>query len=199
MTTNISGNRGTISQSGNIMRVESAFVEEVSTLNRNTGYLIISYAAPGLNGITSVELLQLNVDRHTTILKPSGRPLCLCDIQEGMWVDSLFSPIMTKSIPPQSSAFLVVARREVQSPVSITTDQVAMVDIENGFLYTGDPNNINTQMKFVINNSTVILGRNGIPIPLQSLQPGQIVRVAHATFQTASIPPQTTAFHIQQF
>lgn len=198
MNNNINGNRGTITPKGNFVRVDNAFVEEVSITSINTGYVLISYAISEPNGMTSIELLRLNVSRDTTILNSLGMPICLCDIHEGMWIDSLFSSIMTRSIPPQSNAFLIVAQREVQSSINVTTDHIAMIDTNNNFLYTGNPNDINSQTRFVISNNTVILDKNGNIISLSSLSPGQIVRIAHANFQTASIPPQTTAFHVQQ-
>ena len=198
MNNNIADPRGTITQNGNVMRVDNALVEEVSTIGRDTGHLLISYAVPRPNGMTSIEVLQLNVSRNTVIMNPFGVSMCLCDIHEGMWIDALFSPIMTRSIPPQSRAFLIVARRQVQPSMNIITDRVAMVDLNNRFLYTGNPRNINTQMRFVISNATVILDRNGNPISLRFIRPGQMVRVTHANFQTASIPPQTTAFYVQQ-
>ncbi len=190
-------NRGTISQKGNIMHVENALVEEVSTPNSRTGYLLVSYAVFRPNQMTFIELLRLNISNSTAILNSLGLPMCLCDIRKGMWIDSLFSPIMTRSIPPQSTAFLIVARREPQSPLSITTDRIAMVDVPNNFLYTGNPNDINSQMRFSISQTTTFSDRNGNPTSLRSLRPGQMVRVTHANFQTASIPPQTTAFHVQ--
>ncbi|OYP57947.1 hypothetical protein C8E03_11654 [Lachnotalea glycerini] len=190
-------NRGTISQQGNIMRIDNALVEEVSAPNRATGYLLVSYAVLKPKGMTSIQLLRLNIGRNTVILNSFGLSMCLCDIRKGMWIDSLFSPIMTRSIPPQSSAFLIVARRELKSSVSVTTDRIAMVDVNNNFLYTGNPNNINSQIRFALSNSTTISDRNGNPVSLRSLRPGQMVRVTHANFQTASIPPQTTAFHVQ--
>lgn len=190
-------NRGTISQQGNIMRVDNALVEEVYAHNRTTGHLLISYAVPKSNRMTSIELLRLNISRDAVILNSLGLRICLCDIRKGMWVDSIFSPIMTRSIPPQSNAFLVVARRDLQSSLSVTTDRIAMVDVNHNFLYTGNPNNINSQIRFVISDSTVISDRNGTPISLHTLRPGQMVRVTHSNFQTASIPPQTPAFHVQ--
>ncbi len=198
MINNIADGRGTISQSGNIMRVNNALVEEVSSTSRNTGFLLISHAVPRQNGMVSIELLRLNIGRNTVITNTLGMPMCLCDIREGMWIDSVFSPIMTRSNPPQSNAFLIAARRQVQPPSNVTTDRVAMVDFNNGYLYTGNAHNINRQTKFVITNTTVILNRNGIPISLRFIHPGQMVRITHANFQTASIPPQTTAFLVQQ-
>ena len=42
--------RGTISQQGNVMRIDNAFVEEVVPANRSSnGYLLVSYATAGAN------------------------------------------------------------------------------------------------------------------------------------------------------
>lgn len=188
--------RGTISQFGNIMRVENALVEDVFTSSRRTGYVMISYAVPGSDQMIYIELLRLNVVRNTAITNQFGVPLCFCDIKKGMWVDAQFSAAMTRSIPPQSTAYWIVVHEE-QEPVNVTTDRVTSVDISNRFLYTGNPNDINDQMRFIVSNSTVIFDQSGNIIPLSAIQPGQMVRVEHANFQTASIPPQTTAFRIQ--
>lgn len=190
-------NRGTISQQGNLLRVDNALVEEVFTRNRDTGNLLVSYAVPAPNRMTRIELLRLNVSRNTLILNSFNVPIRLNDIRKGMWIDSLFSPLMTRSNPPQSNAFLIVARQELQQPVSVTTDRIAKIDFNNNLLYTGNPNDINSQMRFVITDFTMITNRNGSPISLRSLRPGQMVRITHPNFQTFSIPPQTTALHIQ--
>lgn len=188
--------RGTITQIGNTMRVENALVEDVFTNNQRTGYVLISYAIPGANQMTFIELLRLNVVRNTSITNQLGTPICLCEIEKGMWVDAHFSAAMTRSIPPQSTASRIIVHAE-PGVVNVTTDRVAGVDIQNRFLYTGNPNDINDQMRFVITNSTLILDRHGNVIPLRALRQGQMVRVDHANFQTASIPPQTTAFRVQ--
>jgi hypothetical protein len=189
-------NRGSITQQGNLMLAENALVENVYDVG-TTGYILISHAVEGINEMTFIELLRLNISRNTVILNTFGEPMCLCDIHKGMWVDAIFSPIMTRSIPPQSNAFLVIARTEYQHSVSDTTDRIAYLDPENSFLFTGDPDDINTQMRFVITDTTSIRDSLGNPITTSDLHSGQLVRVSHANFQTASIPPQTTAFYIQ--
>ncbi len=190
-------NRGTISQKGNIMRIDNALVEEASQTSRNMGFILVSYAVRAANGMTHIELLRLNINRNTAILNSRGLPMCLCDIRKGMWIDAMFSPIMTRSNPPQTNAFLVVVRREAPPSRNVITDRIAFIDTNNNFLYTGNPNNINSQMRFVISDNTTILNRNGSTTRLSSLRPGQMVRITHANFQTASIPPQTTAFLVQ--
>ena len=151
--------------------------------------------------MTYIELLRLNVGINTIVTDELGRSLCLCSVRPGMWVDAEFSPAMTRSIPPQTDAYRIVVRQSGQdiSPPStrITTAQVVGVDIQNGFLITGHPFDINEQTRFVVTDETRILDQNGRRISLRSLQPGQWVRVTHANFMTMSIPPQTTAFLIQ--
>lgn len=189
--------RGTMVRQGNFLRIDNALVEEVSFSGRNSGYILISYAVPRPGGMTSIELLRLNVSGRTIILNTLGLPMCFCDIRRGMWVDAVFSPLLTRSNPPQSNAFMITARRPPLPSSSITTERIVRVDPDNSLLYTGTPGDISSQTRFVITNSTVIQNRSGFPIGLRSLRPGQLVRITHATFQTASIPPQTTAYHVQ--
>lgn len=120
--------RGTISQQGNVMRIDNAFVEEVVPANRSSnGYLLVSYATAGANRTTSIQNLRLNITRNTVLLDSLGRQIRLSDIRKGMWVNVVFSSAMTRSIPPQSTAFLIVARRDFQTSSSTTTTgRVAM-------------------------------------------------------------------------
>ena len=100
-------------------------------------------------------------------------------------------------IPPQANAFLLmVQRRRPQIEIATSIGRIASIDAANGFLYTGNPNDINSQVRYVVSNST-FSDPSGHPITLSSLRPGQRVRITHATAQTASIPPQTIAFHVQ--
>ena len=201
MIDNFADKRGTISQSGNLMRVQNALVEEVSATGRDTGYVLISYSVPRRNGTTAIELLRLNVGRNTVITNRSGLNVGLDTIQSGSFIDAVFSPAMTRSIPPQSAAFLIVVRQPVQrppqQPPSITTDRVASVDYRNNVLYTGNPRNMNNQIRFIITDTTEIVDRNGRSISLRQIRPGNRVRIIHSNTQTASIPPQTTAFRIE--
>lgn len=189
--------RGTMVQQGNVMRIDNAYVEEVTCFNNSNGHILVSYSVPGRNNKTSIETIRLNLNRNTTVLNSSGQNMCVCCIQPGMWVNVVFSARMTMSIPPQSNAILVMVRRNPLPASSVTTGRITMVDFDNNFLITQDPNNRNNQTKFIVTNTTSIRNRFGTPVRFNALQPGQMVRITHANFQTASIPPQTTAFHIQ--
>lgn len=189
--------RGIITPPGGVMRVENALVEEASVSGAGNNYVIISYRNQGMGGRGSTQRVRLNISRNTVVLNSLGLPICACDIRRGMWIDALFSSAMTRSVPPQANAFLIAARNQVQPSMSVTTDRVASVDVANGLLYTGNVGNPNGQMRFSVSGNTVILDRNGNFISLRSIRPGQLVRVTHANFQTASIPPQSPAYFIQ--
>lgn len=194
--------RGTMIQQGNRMRIDNALVEEVSYVNDNNGYLIVSYAVPERNNRVSIQTVRLNVDRNTRIVNSLGQSVCLCRIQPGMWVNVVFSANMTRSIPPQSNAFLISVQRRPQllppqRPSSVTTGRIVFVDFNNRFILTSDTNNQGKLSRFTITDATTFVNRFGIPIRFQSLRPGQLVRVTHANFQTLSIPPQTMAYQVQ--
>lgn len=189
--------RGTITQTGNVMHANNALIEEVVLQNNNTGYILISYASRGQNQMTFINLLRLNVNRNTVVLDSMGRTMCVCNLRRGMWVDAVFSPAMTRSIPPQSNAFLISARRDPMPATSVTVAPIASVDPARRSFNTGRPNNINTQTRFILSDDALIRDRSGNRIPLSALRPGQIVMILHANFQTASIPPQTTAYYVQ--
>lgn len=189
------GNRGTLFQLGNAMQVENALAEEVSVTNNTTGYIIISYTDGSANGAESLQYLRLNVNNNTGIVNLAGGCNCLSDIREGMWIDAIFSPQMTRSIPPQSNAFLILARRGLPASTETTTARILNIG-ENAFL-AGNPRNMHNQTLFLVTEHTVVRNRMGNPIALSNLRPGQMIRVTHSNAQTASIPPQTTAFFIQ--
>ena len=190
--------RGTLVQQGNFMRIDNAYVEESSCMNDSNGFLVVSYLVRGANQTTSIQRIRLNVNRNTVILNSFGQRTSLCRIRRGSWINAVFSSRMTRSNPPQSNALFILVRRPSQNLAPmVTTARVAFVDPVNNLLYTGNPNNINQQTRYVITNSTAIINSNGRQVGIRALRPGQMVRITHANFQTASIPPQTTAYHIQ--
>ena len=179
----------------NIIRVKNAMIEEIM-IDREMGYLTISYRNMGDTNMTHKGLITLIVHQNTIIQDEFGYTLPLRSLKEGMRINADFSSAMTKSIPPQSRAFrIVVISREM--PFIIKVDRVLKVDAKNNLLYTGSANNVYSQMKFIVTNTTIILDRRGRRISLRSIRPGQLVKISHATFQTLSIPPQTTAYSIQ--
>ncbi|RFZ75911.1 hypothetical protein DS742_26450 [Lacrimispora amygdalina] len=178
-----------ITVSGSIMEVQNALVEDMFTSNSRTGYLLISYADPGENDM-------LNIGWDTLLIDQFGEVISLCSITKGTYVNATFSSVMTRSIPPQSNAYRIIAMVDTTS-YRITTDRIVWVDTDNHFIYTGNPNDESEQIRFVISSATQIMDEDGKPLTDVDLKPGKMIRIKHASFQTASIPPQTTAFEIE--
>ncbi len=179
----------------NVITAENAIIESINTDNQE-GYVTISYGVMGDFNRVHMQEVTLIVGRYTIIRDQFGQPLRLRDLREGMTVNAEFSAAMTRSIPPQSKALrITVVDESLQS--SFTDGRVMEINPEFGFLYTGNPADIYSQMRFVITDATVIRDRRGRRIGLTDLRPGDFVRVEHAIFQTMSIPPQTTAFEVQ--
>jgi hypothetical protein len=177
------------------IRTRNSIIEEIR-IDRNTGFVTISYGVMGDFNIIHMELVTLIVSNDTIIRDSSGRNLRLTDSREGMVVDAEFSSAMTFSIPPQATAYrIIVVNRNSGS--NITVGRVLSIDNRNGFLYIGYSDSRSNVMRFVITNSTAILDRRGNRISLRDIRQDQRVRIEHATFQTPSIPPQTTAFVVQ--
>jgi len=185
----------TPSRNNDVIRVNDAIIEEIS-MNNRIGYVTIAYGVMGDFRITHMNLVVLIVSENTIIRDRFGRNLAFRNLRKGMIVDAEFSTVMTMSIPPQSNAFRITVVGE-NEPSNVTVGNVLSVDTRNNFLFTGRVNNINSVMRFVITDATRIFDRRGNRISLRNLRPGQTVRVEHATFQTPSIPPQTTAFQVQ--
>lgn len=196
MDRNSSAPLGLIELSDTILHVDNAIIMEVMANTERTGYILISFRESEEYGVIYIQEIQLNVGVDTIIMDENGAPLNLYDLNKGMRVNADFSSAMTRSIPPQSNAYRIVVLQEEVS-VNITTDRVVSVDTNNNFLTTGNPYDMYDQMIFNISNETVILDRNRNAIPLEAIQPGQLVRVEHANFQTLSIPPQSPAYRVQ--
>ncbi|WP_326907182.1 hypothetical protein [Sedimentibacter sp. MB31-C6] len=177
----------------NVIRVNDALIENV---NIRSGLVTISYGVLGEFNVLNMQVVTLVIGRDTIIRDQFGQPMLLRDLREGMRVDAVFSVAMTRSIPPQSTAYsITVLNDSMQS--SFTEGRVMDVDLVNSFLYTGDPFDIYSQMRFIITDSTNIRDRRGRIIRLRNIRPGDFVRIEHANFMTMSIPPQTTAFDVQ--
>lgn len=177
-----------------INRIENAFIEEI-LINEGEGYVTISYSRLGDFDIIYKSVVTLIVGRQTVIRDQFGQYLSLWDLREGMIINAIISSAMTRSIPPQTRAYHITIVNDMN--FSVTVDRVLKVDLRNGFLYTGKASDPLNQMRFVITRSTLILDRKGNRINLWDIRPGQTVRVEHAIYQTASIPPQTTAYSVQ--
>ena len=113
-----------------------------------------------------------------------------------MTVNAIISSVMTRSIPPQASAYIIeiVERRQTEN---VTTGRIVDIDRNNRSFTTISDRDVSSIIRFNVPENARILDRFGRPMNFSRLNSGMRVRVRHADFMTASIPPQTTAFEIQ--
>ncbi|MBL4935595.1 hypothetical protein JK636_07465 [Clostridium sp. YIM B02515] len=179
----------------NVLTILDATIEKIFT-NENTGYVLISYITTDPNFNVSKDFITLVVGPDTVILDPFGEKTSFNALRPGLRIYADFSAAMTYSIPPQARAFKIVISYK-NMVFNGRMDRILEIDSENRFLYTGRAEDMLSQVRFVITDATQILDEEGKIIRLEDLRPGQLVRIAYATFMTASIPPQTTAFRVQ--
>lgn len=136
------------------------------------------------------------VDRNTILHDERGGTIRANELERGMTVDASFSSAMTRSIPPQAQAFLIrVVKRQTSNET--TTGRITEVNTRGNYIVVIRNLNPSSAIRFNQSPQTVIRNASGRRIPLSLLVPGLRVRIEHASFMTASIPPQTTAFTIQ--
>lgn len=189
--------RNNMGDRNNTISVDDAVIQSVRRSQGN-GYVTIQYPVSGRNMMTYIQVVTLITGRNTRMRNQFGNPIGLRDLREGMVVSARFSSMMTRSQPPQSRASSITVVQENESSI-IEEGRVLEVESSRGFNYllTGQGDNIYSQMRYTITNATLIRDRRGNPIPLRSIRPGQLVRIERASFQTMSIPPQTTALTVQ--
>jgi len=182
-----------------VIYADDAVIEDIFHDNR-TSFVTISYGEPGDFNMIHMTLVTLVVDRNTVIRNRRGQRISVRELRVGNVVNASFSAVMTRSMPPQSKAFRITVVRENVNPLpvfpNVVEDRIMEIDRNNDFIITGNPNDMMSQMRFVVDDMTDIFDRRGNRIRLRDLRPEQMVRVEHADFMTMSIPPQTTAFSI---
>lgn len=182
------------SNNWNTIFVSDAVIEDISS-NRDVRFVTISYnnCRECRNGNQQVVLV---VDRNTVIRNDLGATISYRELEVGMVINAVISSAMTRSIPPQAQAFRI---QIVNRPPSYdtTVGRIVETNLRNQSLLTISNQNPSSAIRFNVSPETVILNPMGRTIPFSRLIPGLRVRIQHATFMTASIPPQTTAFVIQ--
>lgn len=186
-----------ISAQRDAIAVENAVITSISRNNGN-GFVTINYGASGDNQMIHRDTVTLVAGRNTRIRDQFGRNIRVRDLREEMVVDARFSSMMTRSIPPQSNAFSITVVKENQHSM-MAEGRVLRTGREGrfGFILTGNANSINSQIKYIVSNSTLLRDRRGNRINFRAIRPGQVVRIERANFQTLSIPPQTSALTVQ--
>lgn len=176
------------------INISNGVIKEINSEN-NTTFITISYSTcDRCNG--STETLKLVVSNNTIILDELGNPVSTSTLQIGMTINAIVSSSTTRSIPPQSNAFLI---QIVNRPMNQNnyTGRIINIDRENRNFTAINDGNLSSTIRFNVPMNTRIFDMFGRPISFNRLMPGMRVRVRHADFMTASIPPQTTALEIR--
>ena len=173
-----------------VISVSDATIVGLSS-ERNTTFITISYREEGRE-----QTVVLVAGSHTLILNSRGIPIPAALLRRGMTVNATFSSAMTRSIPPQATAYLIRIT-ERQSTEETTRGTILSIDRRNRSFIMSNERNFSNTIQMNVNEDTRIFDCSGRPIQFSDLREGMQVRVRHANFMTASIPPQTTAFTIE--
>ena len=177
-----------------ITNITNAIIDDI-TSERNNTFVTVTYTERQ-NNRRNEQTVRLVVGPRTIILNTNGNPVRANALRVGMTINAAISSAMTRSIPPQSTAYLIriVGR---QRPDNITIGNILEVDRNARSFTTISDRDFSTIIRFNVPENAAIFDRLGRPMNFSRLTPGMRVRVRHAEFMTASIPPQTTAFEVR--
>lgn len=163
--------------------------------DRGSAFVTVSYGEC-LRCENNEQTVVLIVNRDTLITDEGGNVIPVTDLREGMIINASISSLMTRSMPPQSQAFTIRVIRRPSSD-NITVGRIISKNNNTRSITTISDGNLSSIIQFNTSSDTVILDWFGRRINFTRLTIGMRVRIRHASFMTANIPPQTTAFEIQ--
>lgn len=177
-----------------VINITNGRIDDIST-ERNTTFVTVTYADRS-SVIRPDQTVRLIVNNNTIILNENGNSVPVSTLRTGMIINATISSAMTRSIPPQATAFLIrIVRRPMRD--NITVGRILDVNRQNRNFTTIRDGNLSSIIQFNVPENAIIFDRLGRPMDFSRLSPGMRVRVRHAAFMTASIPPQTTAFEVR--
>ena len=88
-----------------ITHISNGTIENITTEN-NTNFVTVSYT-DRVNNREIQRTARLAVGRNTTVLDENGRIVPASTLRTGMMVNAVVSSSTTRSIPPQTAAYLV--------------------------------------------------------------------------------------------
>lgn len=186
-----------------VLTVPQAIIKEVIPSSHQIVVL------PANTPDTLTEYLTLNVTSETTIQSASSHfTYTFEDLHEGMTLSIEHSPIMTRSLPPQTAAYTLTIINEINTP--ILNDE----GVSNSMLYNMNIIDVNADEHYFIvvpqgkgsddfydqilirySKDTVMHTQSGqkLTVPFKK---GQVVTLKVGPAATLSIPPQMIALEI---
>ena len=177
-----------------VINISNGTIEEVFT-EQHTTFVTVTYTQGQVNR-RNEQTVRLVVGPRTVIVNSNGLPVPVNALRPGMTIDATISSAMTRSIPPQANAFVIRITGRPQQD-SFTTGTILDIDRRGRSFTTISGRDASSVIRFNVPENVRVFNRFGRPVEFASLSPGMRVRVRHANFMTASIPPQTTAFEIR--
>lgn len=177
-----------------VTSISNGTIIDISS-QRNDMFVTVNYRC-GSCSRREEQTLRLVVNSQTIILNRNGVPVSADRLRVGMTINATVSSATTRSIPPQATALLIRITGE-SAFGSVTSGSILNVDRNNRSFTLLSGGNLSDIIQFNISENTRILNRMGMSINFRDLNSGMRVRVRHADFMTASIPPQTTAFEVR--
>lgn len=176
------------------IRISNGRIEDIMR-ERDTTFVTVTYR-DGRNNRGREERVRLVVRPRTVIVDENGNSVRVSTLRVGMLINATISSAMTRSIPPQATAYFIqIVRRDRDR--NIVIGRILDINRNNRNFTTISDNNFNSIIRFNLADNARILDRAGRPVGFGRLLPTMLVQVRHADFMTASIPPQTTAFEVR--
>ncbi|MDE7323731.1 MAG: hypothetical protein K2N73_13640 [Lachnospiraceae bacterium] len=183
--------------------MDNTFLEQITNgvienveMGRNGSFVLVSSAECPSCG-REKQTIRLNVGNNTAMLDENNNRIPITDLRTGMMVNAAFSNAMTRSIPPQSLAYVIQVVGRHSSNSGVTVGRIVNVDRQNRSFITVSDGNFASTVRFNMADDAQIFNALGRPMNFSNLVPGLRVRVRHADFMTMSVPPQTTAFEVR--
>lgn len=177
-----------------VIHISNGTIEEISSERDNT--LVTVTYMDGAGNRRTEQRVRLVAGPRTFILNSNGDSVPATALRVGMTINAVHSFAMTRSIPPQATAYIIEIVRRPQTD-NITIGRILDVNRSNRSFTTISDRDVSSVIRFNVPQNSIILDRFGRTMNFSGLITGMRVRVRSASFMTASIPPQTTAFEIR--
>ncbi|WP_134685785.1 copper amine oxidase N-terminal domain-containing protein [Brevibacillus migulae] len=148
-----------------------------------------------LNGMTSGFIFQ--VSDQTEIVSADNQKLTMDDLQLGMTIETVHSPIMAMSLPPQGGAVKIVVKETPSTPdllgtLGDITELSATADGGKRVTIQGEKLSEQGYEQIVLNideDTKIIQARDMQPVSLDELKKGMKVYAMYGPVVTRSLPP----------
>lgn len=197
---NTTGNQVTISSEEEVKTVTERGV--ITRISNQDDYKSIQIGGAGMDGIV------LNLNEDTTFISAEGKEIALTDLAIGMNVEAEHSLAVLKSLPPQTSTYLVTvlataSESESQPKETLGTagtienvktaeGSISQIEITGTRLTETAPDHVILN----IDKDTLLVNHEGETVKAEELTKGAKVIGFYSPVLTRSLPPIGTAWKV---